>query len=185
MSAARLRVGEVTAGAGALLLVVMLLLDWAGPEASVLRDPQARLAQSGFATLGWMLVVVLVVLILCALALVMLTLAERETPVLAVVAAVVTTFTGIVTTLVLLVRLTLAQPDLGLSLPDDQVDVLTPAWLGLLSVAAMASGGWLTLRDDRLDSPLSEPPPVPVRSALPATLEPTGDGPAEGSAAAL
>ncbi len=181
MSAARLRVGEITAGAGALLLVVLLLLDWAGPEASVLRDPAAELSQSGFATLGWVLVVMLVALLVCALALVVLTVTERETPVLAVVAAAVTTFWGIVTAVAVVVRLTLAQPDLGLSLLDDQVDVLTPAWLGLLCVAAVAAGGWLTLRDDRLDSPLSEPPGVPVRPAPP----PTPAEPPKDSTAAL
>jgi hypothetical protein len=187
MTAARLRVGEITAGAGALLLTVLLFLDWAKPETSVLRDPGAelprnlnavadravgafvdRLAQSGFSTLGWVLVAMLVLLILSALALVILTVAERETPVLPVVAAVATTFWAAVVFLVLLVRLTLAQPDLGLGLPDDRVNLLAPAWLGLLCVALIGAGGWLTLRDDRLQSPASEPPQVPVRPAPPA-----------------
>jgi hypothetical protein len=186
MNAARLRIGEITAGAGALALTVLLFLDWAKPETSVLRDPGAelpsgldavanravgafvdRLAQSGFSTLGWALVVMLVVLIGLAVTLVVLTAIERETPVLAVVTAVVTTFWGAVVFIVLLVRLTLAQPDLGLALPDDRVNILAPAWLGLLCVAAIGLGGWLTLRDDRLASPASEPPEVPVRPAPP------------------
>jgi hypothetical protein len=177
MTAARLRIGEITAGAGALVLSVLLFLDWAKPETSVLRDPGAdlplgpdRLAQSGFSTLGWVLVVMLVVLILCAVALAILTVTERDTPVLAVVAAVATTFWALAVFLVLLVRLTLAQPDLGLSLPDDRVNILAPAWLGLLCVALIGAGGWLTLRDDRLQSPASEPPEVPVRPAPPATV---------------
>jgi hypothetical protein len=188
MSAGRLRVGEIVAGVAAAALLVLLFLDWAKPEAAVLRDRGAelpssleavadravgafvdRLAQSGFSTLGWFLAAMIVVLILVALTLVVVTVIERETPVLAVVTAVGTTFWSLVVFVTLLIRLTLAQPDLGLSLPDDRVDILTPAWLGLLCVAAIGAGGWLTLRDDRLDSPLSEPSEVPVRPAPPAT----------------
>lgn len=188
MNAARLRVGEVLAGGAAIVLVALLFLDWAKPETTVLRDKGVelpasldaiadrsvgafvdRLAQSGFTTLGWFLVLMLLVLVAMAIGLVALTLTERETPVLAVVAAVATTFWGFVVFWVLLIRLTLGQPDLGLFFPDDRVNILAPAWFGLLAVAAIGAGGWLTLRDDRLDSPPSVPPEVPVRPAPSAT----------------
>ncbi len=188
MNVARLRVGELLAGVGAVLLFVLLSLDWAKPETSVLRDPGAdlprsldtiadravgafvdRLAQSGFSTLGWLPVAMLIVLIALAITLVVVTVTERETPVLAVVAAVATTFWALVVFVVLFFRLTLGQPDLGLALPDDRVNMLAPAWLGLLTVAVIGAGGWLTLRDDRLDSPVSVPPEVPVRPVPPAT----------------
>ncbi len=188
MNLARLRLGERVTAVAAIALLVVLFLDWARPETSVLRDPGAelpptldaeanravgafvdRLAQSGFHTLGWFLVAMLLVLVAGALTLVVVTVTERETPVLAVVAAVGTTFWALVVFVTLGVRLTLGQPDLGLSLPDDRVDILGPSWLGLLCVAAIGAGGWLTLRDDRLDSPLSVPPEVPVRPVPPAT----------------
>jgi hypothetical protein len=187
MNLARLRLGERVTAVAAVALLVLMFFDWARPEASVLRDPGAdlppsldavadravgafvdRLAQTGFQTLGWFLVAMIVVLVAAALTLVVVTVMERETPVLAVVAAVGTTFWAFIVFVTLFFRLTLGQPDLGLSLPDDRVDILTPAWLGLLCVAAIGAGGWLTLRDDRLDSPLSEPPEVPVRPAPPA-----------------
>ncbi len=186
MNVARLRLGEIVTALATVALLVALTLNWARPEESVLRDPGARLppsldavadravgafvdrlAQSGFQTLGWFLVAMLIVLIALALVLVAVTVMERETPVLAVVAAVGTTFWALVVFLTLFFRLTLAQPDLGLSLADDRVDILAPAWFGLLSVAAIGAGGWLTLRDDRLDSPFSEAPDVPVRPAPP------------------
>lgn len=188
MNVARLRLGEIVAGCSAVLLLVLMTLDWARPENSVLRAPGAtlppslnsladravsafvdRLAQTGYSTLGWVLVAMILVLVVAALTLVVVTVTERETPVLAVVAAVGTTFWALVVFFVLFLRLTLAQPDLGLALPADRVNILAPAWLGLLCVAAIGAGGWLTLRDDRLESPLSVPPEVPVRPAPPAT----------------
>jgi hypothetical protein len=188
MNAARLRLGEIVAGSSAVLLLVLMTLDWARPEESLLRDPGAelppslnsiaeravgafvnRLAQSGYTTLGWVLVAMILLLVAAALALVVVTVTERETPVLAVVAAVGTTFWALVVFVTLFLRLTLGQPDLGLALTADRVKILGPAWFGLLCVAAIGAGGWLTLRDDRLDSPLSVPPEVPVRPAPPAT----------------
>lgn len=188
MNLARLRAGEVTAGVGAISLFILLFLHWAKPEESVLRDPGAdlpsglndvaeravgafvdRLAQTGFATLGWFMVLMLLSLIVTAGTLVVLTVTERDTPVLSVVAANATTAWGIIVAIVLFIRLTLAQPDLGLGLPDDRVNILPPAQLGFLAVVLIAAGGWLTLRDDRTESALSEAPPVPVRPAPPAT----------------
>lgn len=188
MSLTRLRGGEVLAGVGSLLLTVMLCLHWARPEAHVRSAPGVDLstplrsmadkvvgafldqyAQSGWSALGWFLVAMLLVSIVGGLGLVVLTVMERETPVLPVVAAVCTTGWTALTALVLLVRLTLAQPGLELGWSDADVDILAPAWIGLLALVAIGAGGWLTLRDDRLDSPVSVPPEVPVRPAPPAT----------------
>jgi hypothetical protein len=186
MNIARLRLGETVAGIGALLLTVMLCLDWAKPETRVRTAPGVTLssplqdtanrvmgrfvdqfAQSGWSALGWFLVLMLVVSIVGGLALVGLTLAERDTPVLPVVTAVLTTAWAGLTAIVLLIRLTLAQPGLDLGWSDRDVDILAPAWIGLLALLAIAAGSWLTLRDDRLDSPLSVPPDVPVRPVPP------------------
>lgn len=188
MNAVRLRAGEALAGAGALLLTVMLFLDWARPEAHVRSAPgvdvsttvraQAQqvvshfvdqFARSGWSAIGWVLVLMLLVSIAGAVALVVLTLAERDTPVLAVVAAVATTGWSIITAIVLLLRLTLFQPGLIYGWSNRDVNILAPAWIGLLALVAIAAGGWLTLRDDRQASPFSVPPEVPVRPAPPAT----------------
>lgn len=186
MSLARLRAGEITTGISAVLLTVLLALKWARPETSVIRSPGSqlqgrsdtaadqvvngfvhRLAESGYHTLGWLVVAVLLMLILLAVTLVVLTVVERETPVLAVVTAVITVTWSVVTFLVLFVRLVLYQPDLGLALTSDRVNLLLPSTLGLLCVVGIGAGAWLTLRDDRLTSPRSAPPPVPVRQAPP------------------
>lgn len=189
MNLARLRLGETVAGLGAVLLTVMLCLDWAKPETRVRTAPGVTLssplrdtanqvmgrfvdqfAQSGWSALGWFLVLMLVVSIAGGLALVALTLGERDTPVLPVVTSVLTTSWSALTALVLLIRLTLAQPGLAFGWSDRDVDILAPAWIGLLALVAIGAGSWLTLRDDRLDSPLSVPPEVPVRPAPPAAV---------------
>lgn len=188
MNLRRLRAGELMAGAGALLLTAMLFLDWARPETRVRTAPGVTLssplqdmadravgrfvdqfAQSGWSALGWVLVLMLLVSIGGAVALVVLSLIERDTPVLPVVAAVLLTAWSLLTSVVLLVRLTLLQPGLELGWSARDVDILAPAWLGLLGVVMTAAGGWLTLRDDRVDSPLSAAPEVPVRPAPPST----------------
>jgi hypothetical protein len=188
MNVVRLRAGEALAGAGALLLTVMLFLDWARPEARVRTAPGVELstplqtaanrvvgsfvsqfAESGWSAIGWLLVFVLLVAIAGAVTLVVLTLTERDTPVLAVVTAVTTTGWSAFAAIVLLLRLTLFQPGLVYGWSNQDVNILAPAWLGLLGLVMIAAGGWLTLRDDRQASPLSVPPEVPVRPAPPAT----------------
>lgn len=188
MNALRVRIGETVAGAGALLLTVMLFLDWAQPEMRVRTAPGVDLstplqgmaddvfekfaqtyAQTGWGAIGWLLVVILLVSIVGAFTLLALTLTERETPVLPVVTSVFITVWSIVAALVLFVRLTLLQPGLEIGWGDREVNILGPAWFGLLGLVAIAAGGWLTLRDDRLDSPQSVAPEVPMRPAPPAT----------------
>lgn len=189
VNVARLRVGELVAGGGALLLTIMLFLNWAQPELrvrtapgvtlssplqnaadSVLGAAAHRLAESGWSTLGWLLVLMLLVAIVGGFGLVALTLTERDTPVLPVVAAVTVTTWSLFTAFVLFLRLTLFQPGLSVGLDDADVNVLGPAWFGLLGLVAIAAGGWLTLRDDRLDSPLSAPPEVTVRPTPPPSV---------------
>lgn len=188
MNVLRLRAGELLAGVAAVVLVVLLSADWARPELRVrttggvdLSSPLQnandtvatrfanQYAESGWSALGVVLVVFLLIAILGALALVVLTVVERDTPVLAVVVAVCTAGWSIITTVVLFLRLTLLQPGLEIGWSDRDVNILGPAWFGLLALVAIGAGAWLTLRDDRLASPLSVPPPVPVRPVPPAT----------------
>src|SRR3954453_8962715 len=107
MSLSRLRVGELLALAGSIALFALMFGTWAAPEDSLLRSPGAeipaglnsaannavngyvdRFAESGWSTLGWLMVLLLVLMMLGGLVLAVLTATERDTPVLAVVAFV-------------------------------------------------------------------------------------------------
>ena len=112
----------------------------------------------------------MVLVMLGGLILAVLTAAERDTPVLAVVAFVWTSALGIVTSVVLLIRLTLAQPALSLGFSDKQVDVRGVAWLGWLALVAIAAGAWMAMGDERTEAATSAAPEVPVRPAPPATV---------------
>jgi hypothetical protein len=177
----RLRAGEILAGLGAIALLLLLFGDWVRPEATLLRQPGADIppqlqgtadrvvkafvdanAQTGWHGLGWLMVAVLLLAVIAALTLVVLTVTQEPVG-LAVGSAVITTAIGIIATVALLIRLTLAQPDLGAGLPDRYVDVLAPAWLGQLSCLLIAAGGWITMADERTGAPYSTAPDLPPR----------------------
>lgn len=183
MHLSRLRPGEVLAGLAAVGLLITLVLKWAAPEPGLLRGPTGdlpaslspladeaagaysdRLAQSGLSALGWFTVLVLLVAAVLALLLVLATV-TLEPVGLAVTATTVTTAFGAFATLVLLVRLTLAQPALGLSLQDADVALRWPAYVGLACTALIAVGGWLALADERTDAAYSAAPDLPPRPA--------------------
>lgn len=178
----RLRYGELLAAGSAVLLVVLLLLDWAKPETEVIRDPGARVpeqfegaarsavdayvgryTESGFSTLGWPIVFLLLLLVVGALAIAFLT--ATDAPIASPITVThLTIFVGLVSVVVLGIRLTVAQPTLGFDDFDDaQVDVLAPAVLGWLATVGATAGAWLSLGDERLDA--TAPPEVPVRPA--------------------
>jgi len=167
----RLRVGEIVAAVGAALLVVSLFLDWVKPEYQLLgrgrrvyEYPDAGTALAGFDAAGWLMIVLLLIVAALAITLVVLTV-TLEPVGMTVASAVGTAFFGILITLVLIVRLTLAQPDLGLG--DKNADLQLGAYLSLLGVALCAAGGWLTLRDERMDAPYSVAPVLEPRPAPP------------------
>ena len=66
---------------------------------------------------------------------------------------------------VLLLRIA-TQPDLGIGASNDLVAVRFAAWVGVICTALIAAGGFIALRDERLDAPESayeppEPRPAP------------------------
>lgn len=177
----RLRTGEGLAGLGGLGLLILLFFEWFRPEASVRLDPGNdltgavkasadqtvsayvhSLAQTGWSGLGWGVVVVLLLAIIAALTVVALTVSEEPVG-MAVGATVLATGLGLIAFVVLLVRLTIGQPNLGLGLGNAQVDVLAPAIAGLVCTGLIAAGGWLALADERTKAPYSAAPEVPVR----------------------
>ena len=145
----RLRAGEWLAGVGAVALLATLFGDWVGPR-----------GETGWSSLGWLVLVVALAAVVCAAWLVIATVVRR--PVAQVVAgAVLTATTGSLAFVALALRTLIFQPG-----PNDLVVVRYGAWLGLLAALALTVGGWLAIKDERTDAPesaytLPEPRPAP------------------------
>jgi hypothetical protein len=157
----RLRVGEWVAVIGAVGLLATLSLNWFSldhpPGVHYIGSPHT----TGWASLGWLLVVLLVTVALGGLGITYMTLA-RTSPAWPVGASVLTVAMGGLTFLILLVCV-ITQPGLGGSLPNRFVLVEAPAYLGLLFTAWIPLGAWLALRDERVDAPESAYTPPPAR----------------------
>jgi hypothetical protein len=171
VSVGRLRRGELVALVGAVGLLVVLFLKWFGLETSygpLSGDGAGDLRtfvsvhQSGWTTLGWFLDALLIVSIAGGLALSYMTL-KRATPAWPVGASILTIAIAGITFLVLLVRVAVAQPGLGVGLPDGAVSAELPAYLGLLFAALIPAGAWMALGDERTDAPESAYTPPPAR----------------------
>jgi hypothetical protein len=152
----RLRTGELLAGGAAVGLVVVLFLNWFGADPT-----PAHLHRSGWGSLGWLMVALLVVVAGGGLSIAYMTL-RRTSPAWPVAAQVLTVAVGAVVFLALLI-VVLTQPGLGAGLSNAHVIVEVPAYLGLLFTALIPAGAWLALRDERLDAPESVVTPPPAR----------------------
>lgn len=134
MEVARLRTGELLAGGSAAALVVVLLaLDW--------------FKFSGVGATGWesLEIIRVLLLVVAALAFTLVALTVLARPVaMPVAAAVVTTGTAALATLVVLYRVGFNEPG-----PNEVVEVELGAYLGLALTAAIAAGGWRTMQDER------------------------------------
>lgn len=165
----RLRLGEVVAGAGGLALLGLLFLDWFALESTLQfaleKVARADVHTTGWSTLGWFLDVLLVVAMLGAAALVFSTVSARSVA-RTVSAAVLTTSIGTIATLVLVLRVIL-EPGLGVSAPNEFVDVKTTAWLGVACAAAIPLGAFIALKDERTEAPESAYTPPPPRPTPP------------------
>ena len=147
MRLSRLRSGELLALGAAILLAVVLGLDW-----FLLSTPDARLGahESGIRSLGWLAALVLVTAIGLGLTLAWTTLTNRPAG-LSVTLAVLTTVFGVFATIAILVRLVL-QPGLGVEAGNADVDLQLPAWLGLALAVLLTAGAWRTMADERTDA---------------------------------
>jgi hypothetical protein len=170
----RMRAGEWIAALGAVGLFVTLFLDWFGLDGGAIgrflndqvgpgtSSPSnlhalASVSASGWSTLGWLTVALLCVLIFAGAALSYMTI-KRASPAWPVGAGVLTWILGSVIFLILVVRVTIAQPG-----TDAYVAVKLPAYLGLLFAASIPLGAFLSLRDERTRTAESlayvQPPP--------------------------
>jgi hypothetical protein len=146
----RLRAGEWLAGLGAAGLLATLFLDWVGPR-----------RESGWSSLGWVVLALVLVAVACAAWLVITTVVRR--PIAQVVAgAVLTATTGSVAFVALGLRTLVFQPG-----PNDSTQLRYGAYLGLLAAVLVAVGGWWAIADERTDAPDSAYTPPPPRPAPP------------------
>ncbi|HXB66022.1 MAG TPA: hypothetical protein VNV42_14230 [Solirubrobacteraceae bacterium] len=146
MSLRRLRSGELIALAGAICLIVSLVLPW--------YDNGGKL--TAWDTFG-VAVVLLILAAAGAIALAIATVTERTTAI-PVAAAVWSTLLGIVAVIAAVVRL--------LERPDHATEVCSGAWLALAGALLVAVGSWQSMRDERTG--LYPPDATPPREAPPA-----------------
>jgi hypothetical protein len=166
----RLRAGEWVAMLGSVGLLVMLFLDWFRVDGHKLGWTSytpvgmhaTPLHESGWGSLGWLMVLAMCVAILGGLSFSYMT-ARRTAPAWPVGAGVLTWTVGSLVFLVLLLRVTLLQPGLGAHVARGAVSVQLPAYLGLVFAALIPIGAWFGLRDDRTHTAESlayTPPPA-------------------------
>ena len=148
----RVRAGEIVAGAGGVVLLVSMFLDWYSVES---RDDGLS-AWAAFSFVDLLLALVALLGIALALSQVV-----GRGPALPVALGVVTTTLGLAASLLLLYRI-LNQPG-----PNDAIGVSVGAWIGLAACLAVFLGAWLALSDER-PRPADPPPPEPERRPTPA-----------------
>jgi hypothetical protein len=149
----RIRLGEALAAIGAIGLFVLLFGDW---------FEGGGVSRSSWSSLGWGLVVLLVAVMAVAAVMVVSTVA-RAKPAIIVGSAVTTAVVGIVTLPIALLRVLVTQPDLDLGLGNGDVTIQTAGYLGILALALITAGAWITLADERTDAPESAYTPPPAR----------------------
>jgi hypothetical protein len=167
----RLRAGEWVAALGSVGLFVVLFFDWFGVSFAPGRTVALGSASlygygagsaSGWSTLGWFMVVLLCLAIFGGLSLSYMTV-KRTSPAWPVGAAVLTVGIGTVIALALTLRLLDLAGDTHLGPAKIAVGVQLPAYLGLFFAILIPVGGFLSLKDERTDSPEArayQPPPA-------------------------
>jgi len=181
MRLSRLRSGEALALAGAIALLVLLCLNWFDLRSGV---ADLRANRSGIGGLGWFPVLLCLIAIALAFATAFMTATQRS-PALPIGLTVLTVAFSIIALVVLVVRTVLLQPGLGVEAGNDRVDLLWPAYFGLLAALALAVGAWRAMGDERTDASEAReqtedvlrvrgaPRPAPPRAAPAATSPPT------------
>ena len=159
MELRRLRQGEVIAGLGGLALLLVMFLDWysAGGSATLNgRTIEVKLGLNAWEAFS-VTDLILALTAVSGIALAVIT-ATRRSPALPVAASVITATLGALATLLVFYRI-LNQPG-----PNEFIEVKLGAFLGFLSVLAIAVGGWLAIRDEQWEE---APVPTDVRPTPP------------------
>jgi hypothetical protein len=139
----RLRGGEFVAGAGAvILLLLMFLTPWYGLSGELGRTPSALGASTSvnawnsLSVLRWLMLLT----ILAGIALAVLQGTQRA-PALPVTLSVIATVLGALTVLALIYRVLINVPG-----PDSTLDAQAGAYLGLIAAGLLTGGGFRSLR---------------------------------------
>jgi prepilin signal peptidase PulO-like enzyme (type II secretory pathway) len=130
VSLRRLRLGELLATAGAVCLIISLMLPW-------YENAEGKL--SAWSTFG-PAVVLLMLAAIAALALFLATITER-TPALPVATAVWSVLFGLIAVVAALVRV--------LERPDHATSLCAGTWLALVGAVMILLGAWQSIRDER------------------------------------
>jgi hypothetical protein len=140
----RLRRGEQIAALAAVLLFILMFFDWYTVSVSGGLLGGLSIGGSAWQAFGF-IDIYLFLVILAAIGLAVLTATER-TPALPVTGAVIVTAMAALGTLLVLYRLI----DTPIGDVPDGVDVGRTVWafLGLIAVAAIAYGGYLSMREE-------------------------------------
>jgi hypothetical protein len=163
----RLRAGEWLTAAGAVALTVLLFLDWFELQVRARitetsgRIVRADAAASGWSSLGWVVVLLLVIAIALAVWLVVSTAGDAAVNQPVMAAALLSALAPIVL-LVVAVRVAVAQPG-----RDEAIAVQPAAYLGLAALALLVAGAWRAIADERTGAPESAYTPPPPRPAPP------------------
>jgi hypothetical protein len=157
----RLRAGEWVAAVGAVGLFVVLFFDWfavsiehppSGSGVLNLLHQMSAGSLSGWSSLGWFMDLLLCIAIVGGLSLSYMTV-KRTSPAWPVGAAVLTVGLGAAIALALSLRLLDLAGDSSLGSVKIAIGVQLPAYLGLLFAILIPLGGFLSLKDERTDSP--------------------------------
>jgi hypothetical protein len=157
-----LRAGERMAAGGTIALLLLLCLEWFSLDVPIALP---GLHQSGWASLGWLVVVLLLAVVVTVAAQIAVTIRGPLEQQLR--AGVATTAMSTLVAPVLILRVVLFQPGLGVGAPNAAVSVLAPAYLGVLAELVIAAGAWHALADERIDAPQSAYEPPAPRPAPP------------------
>ena len=136
----RLRLGEWTALAAAVAMLLLLFLPWFD-------------SRIGWTSLGWFMILLIVLSMAGAVWIALTTVEGILTRIMP--ALVIGTTVASLTFVVLLLRVLAFAPG------SREV----AAYLGVLAALALAGGGWYALADERTDAPESAYTPPPARPA--------------------
>jgi hypothetical protein len=159
MELSRLRQGDLIAGIGGVALLIVMFLDWYGAGGNATFQGQDIKISLGFNAWEAFSVtdLILALTALSGIGLAVIT-ASRRSPALPVAASVITATLGALATLLVFYRI-LNQPG-----PNEFFDVKLGAFLGFLSVLAIAAGGYLAMRNEQWEG---APMPTDVRPTPP------------------
>jgi hypothetical protein len=157
-----LRRAEWAVLVGAAGLLVTLFLDWYEGPAGTALAPNT----SGWSSLGWFTVMLLVICIVAGLLLCAL-IAADAVDAFTLPPGVTLAMVGVPALLVLLLVL-LFQPGLGTGLPNEAVTLQPAGWIGTACAVLLVAGGLLSLHDERTtgaDRAFTPPTPRPAPPA--------------------